>query len=119
MAIPLGKPPSWPIGLMGKTHQGRATNALAITGSVIVALSVVTALARPQALTISLAIILITASLASHAVGDVRDTLFLVLADDIAWCMLVATVARVGAIVGGLVTGGALRVVIAVQKEER
>ena len=55
--------------------------------------------------------------MAAHTIGDVGDALLLVLLEDVPQRVFVTAVARVGSVVAGLVAGGALRVVVAIQTE--
>lgn len=60
---------------------------------------------------------LVTAAVATHAIGDVRDPLFLVLVHDVARCVLVAAIAGVGSVIVRLVASGAFCVVVSVPSE--
>ena len=62
-------------------------------------------------------VVLIAAAVASHTIGDVGDAFLLMLSEDIPGGVLMAAVAGVSTVVVGLMAGGALRIVVAIQSE--
>lgn len=85
--------------------------------SIVILLALLPVLVGPASLTTTTDIILISAPVAAHAVGDVGDAFFLMLAEDIPGGVLMASVASVCVVLFVLMARRARRIVITVQEE--